>query len=261
MSEFELHFVDREGDVPLLLIHGFPFDSRTWEAQAEGLTPQARLLAPDLPGFGDSPASTTPPSMKSYAEDCVALLDALDLMEPVVVGGLSMGGYAALAFAREFPERVAGLVLASTRAGADSAEGRAGRDQAMAAVEAQGVAALVEDLHPKLMAAATYQDQPEVAARLKEIMLGASPEGVIGALQAMRDRPDSEELLANLDVPALVVHGEEDGLIPTAEAETMAAALPRAELARVAGAGHLPNMEQAAVFNEVLGRFLAQNWA
>ena len=179
MTEFELHFVDRDGEIPLLLIHGFPFDGRIWETQVDGLSPQARLLVPDLPGFGESQASATPPSMRSYAEDCVALLDALDLLEPVVVGGLSMGGYAALAFAREFPERVAGLVLASTRAGADSAEGRAGRDQAIAAVEAQGVAALVEDLHPKLLAAATYQDQPEVAARLKEIMLRASPEGVI----------------------------------------------------------------------------------
>jgi pimeloyl-ACP methyl ester carboxylesterase len=258
VTDFELHFDQSGSGTPLLLIHGFPFDNRSWEGQLKALSRRAHVLAPDLPGFGDSPAGKPPYTMERYAEDCVAVLDGLDITEPVVVGGLSMGGYIALAFVRHFPERVAGLLLASTRPGADSEEGKANRDKAIADVKAKGVATLVEGMHPKLLAPSTYETKPEVAARLKDIMLNASEAGVVGALQAMRDRPDATEDLAQIEVPALVIHGEEDGVIPISEAEDMAAALPYAELVRVAGAGHLPNMEQPQVFNEAVEAFLGR---
>ena len=258
MTDFELHFDQSGSGTPLLLIHGFPFDGRSWEGQLKALSGQAHVLAPDLPGFGDSPAGEPPYTVERYAEDCVAVLDGLDITEPVVVGGLSMGGYIALAFVRHFPERVAGLLLASTRPGADSEEGKANRDKAIAEVKAKGVAALVEGMHPKLLAPSTYETKPEVAARLKGIMLNASEAGVVGALQAMRDRPDATEELAQIEVPALVIHGEEDGVIPISEAEDMAAALPYAELVRVADAGHLPNMEQPQAFNEAVEAFLGR---
>lgn len=258
MPKNTLHFKESGEGPTLLLIHGFPFDGRIWDGQLKALSGQAHVLAPDLPGFGETPPAEAQHTMQAYAEDCVALLDALDILEPVVVGGLSMGGYVALAFARHFGERVAGLVLASTRAGADSEEGKQSRDKAITDVQKNGVAALVEGMHPKLLAPATYAQKPDVAARLKGIMLNASEEGVIAALTAMRERPDSTRLLGELDVPALVVHGEEDAVIPIREAEAMAEALPRAELLRVTGAGHLPNMEQSEVFNQALAGFMAK---
>lgn len=258
MTDFELHFEQSASGTPLLLIHGFPFDSRSWDKQLSALSGQAQVITPDLPGFGDSPAGEGPYSVQRYAEDCVAVLDGLDITEPVVVGGLSMGGYIALAFVRHFPERVAGLVLASTRPGADSDEGKANRDKAIADVQANGVAAFVEGMHPKLLAPSSYETKPEVAARLKGIMLSASEAGVVGALQAMRDRPDATGELAQIEVPSLVIHGEEDGVIPISEAEAMAAALPNAELVRIADAGHLPPMEQPQAFNAAVEAFLGR---
>lgn len=258
MTELVLHFEDVGRGKPLLLVHGFPFSSTMWENQLRHLAPSARVLALDLPGFGNSPPSTRVPSIQAYAEDCVALLDALDILEPVVVGGLSMGGYVALAFARHFPERLAGILLASTRASSDSVEGKSGRDQAIANVQAQGIEALVNSMHPKLLAPGTYAKQPRTAERLKEIMLSTDPDGAAAALTAMRDRPDSTDLLSELDIPALVIHGEQDGVIPIHEAEQMVARLPQGQLVRTAHAGHLPNMEQPAVFNQELGAFLAR---
>lgn len=258
-GEFEaysLHFVEEGRGQLLLLVHGFPFNAAMWRPQLEGLGATAHMLAPDLPGFGDSPAPDGPASMQGYAEDCVAVLDALDILEPVAVAGLSMGGYVALALARHFPERVGALVLASTRMGADSPEGKANRDKAIAKVEAEGVEALVADMHPKLLAPQTYTERPEVAKQLKEIMLASSAAGAVAALAAMRDRPDAAGVLAALEVPVLIVHGEADGVIPPAEAQAMAAVQPAAQVALIPNAGHLPNLEQPEVFNRVLGKFL-----
>lgn len=254
--EFSLHFVEKGHGQPLLLIHGFPFNAMMWQPQLDGLGTVARMLAPDLPGFGDSPAPDGPASMHGYAEDCVAVLDALDILEPVVVAGLSMGGYVALALARHFSERVGGLVLASTRMSADSPDGKANRDKTISKVEAEGVETLVADTHPKLLAPQTYTEQPKVAQKLKQIMLASSAAGAVAALAAMRDRPDSTGVLAALEVPVLIVHGEADGVIPPSEAQAMAAAQPAAQLTLIADAGHLPNLEQPQAFNRILTEFL-----
>ncbi len=255
---FTLHFEERGSGLQLLLIHGFPFSGRMWAGQLESLSNSARVLAPDLPGFGDSPARGDAATVDQYAEDCLAVLDALDIMEPVVIGGLSMGGYIALAAARLFPLRVRGLILASTRAGADSAEGRATRDKTIAQVKESGASVVAEGMFPKLLSAETYKSQPEVAAELKEIMRSATPEGVAAALAAMRDRPDSTDLLPNLHMPVLIIHGKDDQVIPPAEAEVMAKAIPNNVLHLVDKAGHLPNLEQPDEFNRIVIKFLAK---
>lgn len=255
-QEFTLHFQEQGKGTPLLLIHGFPFSGAMWNRQLEALSSGARVLVPDLPGFGDSPAIHAAYTVEQYAEDCVAMLDALDILEPVALGGLSMGGYIALAFARLFPERLRGLLLFSTRAGADSAEAKANRDKTIAQVKENGAAVVTEGMYPKLLAPATYTEQPAVAAELQDIMRAASPEGVIGALSAMRDRPDSTGLLSGIGVPTLIVHGQEDSVIPPSEAEAMAKAIPDSELHLLAKAGHLPNLEQTADFNRIALNFL-----
>ncbi len=255
-TEFALHFEAQGSRLPLLLIHGFPFSSRMWSGQLQALSSQAQVLAPDLPGFGDSPISDTAYSVERYTEDCAAVLDALDLLEPVAVGGLSMGGYTALAFARLIPERVRGLLLLSTRAGADSAEGKANRDKSIAGVKEHGASAVTEAMFPKLLAPATYLERPGVAAEAKDLMLTASPEGIIAALGAMRDRPDSTAFLSKIDVPTLIVHGKQDQLIPPSEAEAMATAIKGSQLHLIDNAGHLPNLEQPEEFNRIVSDFL-----
>jgi pimeloyl-ACP methyl ester carboxylesterase len=255
-TEFALHFEAQGSGLPLLLIHGFPLSSRMWAGQLEALSSQAQVLAPDLPGFGDSPISDTANTVERYAEDCAAVLDALDLLEPVAVGGFSMGGYAAFAFARLFPERVRALLLLSTRAGADSAEGKANRDKSIAGVKEHGASAVTEAMFPKFLAPATYTERPEVAAAAKDLMAAATPEGIIAGLSAMRDRLDSTPLLTGMKVPTLIIHGNEDQLIPPSEAEIMDAGIKGSQLHLIANAGHLPNLEQPEEFNRIVSNFL-----
>lgn len=251
-----LHFEEAGTGLPFLLIHGFPFTSRMWKTQLASLATRARVLAPDLPGFGDSPAAPPPHTVEQFAEDCASVLDALDILEPAVVGGLSMGGYVALAFARLFPERLRGLMLLSTRAGGDSAEGKANRDKSIAQVKTGGTQPIADGMYPKFLAPAHYSQKPGAVAELKEILRGSTAAGVIAALTAMRDRPDSTPFLPSIQVPTLIVHGQEDQIIPSSEAELMAQAIPNSELHLIAKAGHLPNLEQPDEFDRIVISFL-----
>ncbi len=251
-----LHVQASGSGAPVLLIHGFPFTSRMWHPQLHGLADAGRILAPDLPGFGNSPAAPTH-SVDALAHACMAVLDAQGISEPAVVGGLSMGGYIALAIARLYPQRLRGLMLLSTRAGADGAEAKANRDKAITTAQEQGPAPAGEGMFPKLLAPGNYDAQPQTAEELKAIMAGATTGGVVMALTAMRDRPDSTPLLSSISVPTLVVHGEEDQVIPKGEAEAMAAAIPNSQLQLIPNAGHVPNLEQAEKFNEAVRKFLS----
>lgn len=254
--DFGLAYLDSCDRMPLLLVHGFPFNSSMWEPQVEDVGEAARVIAPDLRGFGRSDAPPAPYNVGMFAEDCASLLLHLGIEGPVIIGGLSMGGYVALEFYRRYPERVAGLVLASTRAGADSTEGKAGRDKAAETARSQGTKAIADSMLPKLLAPQNYEEQPDVVEFLQEMMEGASVEGVVGALMAMRDRPDSTPMLADIDVPTLIIHGADDQLIPVAEAEAMFAAIPDAELVIVPDAGHVPNLENPDDFNDALLDFV-----
>lgn len=259
MQNHNVLYLEQAGSgTPVLLIHGFPFSSRMWKPQLDSLSAKVRILAPDLPGFGATPATPPPHTAEQFAIDCAAVLDAAGVSEPIVLGGLSMGGYIALAFARLFPEKLRGLMLLSTRPGADSAEAKANRDKSIAAVREQGAQVPGDGMYPKLLAPSNYSDKPEVTAELKEIMKGATAEGVVAALSAMRDRPDSTSMLGQIAVPTLVVHGDEDAVINKSEAEAMAKAIPGAQLHIVAKAGHLPNLEQPAEFDSVVSEFLSR---
>jgi pimeloyl-ACP methyl ester carboxylesterase len=255
-KNFHMAFEDSCNRVPVLLIHGYPLSNMLWDMQFEDLSDMARLIAPDLRGHGMTDPTEPPYSMGLFAEDCAALLDQLGITGPVVVAGLSMGGYVAFEFCRQFPERVAGLILAATRAGADSPEAKEARDKAAGVAIAEGTEAIAEGMLPKLLAKKNYKAQPELVEFVREMMLETSEDGVVGALTAMRDRPDSTPDLASLDIPTLILHGAEDQLIPVTEAEAMVEALPRAQLVVVPDAGHLPNLEQPDFFNDAVREFL-----
>ncbi|MCA9968609.1 MAG: alpha/beta fold hydrolase [Anaerolineales bacterium] len=254
--EFTMAYLDSCDRPTLLLIHGFPFSSAMWELQIEDLGDLVRVVAPDLRGFGRSSAPPPPYTVGTYADDCADLLDYLAIPGPVVVGGLSMGGYVALEFYRRYPERVAGLILAATRAGADSESAQAGRDATAEAVQEKGVDVLVDGMLPKLLAPETAETQPDVVDFVRELIEGASVNGAVGALMAMKTRPDSTGMLADIGVPTLIIHGADDALIPLAEAQAMYEAIPDAELVVVPDAGHLPNLEQPDVFSDAVADFL-----
>jgi pimeloyl-ACP methyl ester carboxylesterase len=255
-DDFMLAYQDSCSGPTLLLIHGFPLNSSLWEPQLEDLSDTARLLAPDLRGFGLSGSSNEPYTMELMADDCMGLLDALGVQEPVVICGLSMGGYIAFEFYRRFREWVAGMILVSTRAGADTPEGQEAREQMAEKARTDGPEEIAAAMLPKLMAPETYDRDEDLVAFVRDMMESASVDGIVGALMAMKTRPDSTELLAEIDVPTLIIHGDEDQIVPVAAAEEMRDAIPEAELVLIPDAGHLPNLEQAEMFNEAIWDFL-----
>lgn len=253
-----LSYQESGAGIPLLLIHGYPLTRRMWAPQFSTLAAHARLIAPDLPGFGGSPADQAASKVEDFAAALVGLLDELGITQPAVICGFSMGGYIALAFCRAYPQRCAGLVLAATRAAADTAEGKANRDKALAQARQEGAAPIIAGMLPKLLAPAAYAGRPELVEELRRVMSGATVAGITSALQAMRDRSDSTPMLPEIAVPALVIHGSADQIIPAAEAQLVAAAIPDASFVLLEGAGHMVNMEQPEAFNRAMAQFLAE---
>jgi len=245
-----------EGSGPaVLLLHAFPLGLFMWEPQVAALAATHRVVRFDARGFGGSPAGEGPLTMEAIADDGAALLDHLGI-EKAVVAGCSMGGYAALAFVRRHPRRLAGLVLLDTRAGADTEEAKANRAALAAKVLAAGASAAVEAFLPKLLGETTQREQPQLAARLRERILATSPQGIANALHGLAARADSRDVLATIAVPTLVLVGAEDVLTPPSEAEALAAAIPGARLAVIPGAGHLANLENPRAVNVALRAFL-----
>ncbi len=239
-------------DPPVVLLHGFPFNRRIWDRQAEAISPRFRVIRPDLRGHGDSPPGPGPSRMEDLAGEVVRLLDHLGV-GPAVIGGLSMGGYVALAFYRLFPARARALVLADTRAGADTPEGRNARHEMVALVREEGAHAVADKLLPKMLS-------PRASAALKDalrtLMASTSVEGVAGALLGMAERADSTDLLPRIECPTLIVVGAEDAITPPAESEAMAKRISRSRLVVIESAGHVSSLEQPEAFNRALEEFL-----
>lgn len=255
-DDFIMAFQDSCDKPALLLIHGFPLNSNMWLPQLEDLDNFVRVIAPDLRGHGESDNVLGPYSVKMLADDCADLLGHLAVATPFVVCGLSMGGYVALEFYRRYPEFVAGLILTATRAVADTEEGKANRDKTAESVKANGVQVLSQGMLSKLVSPTTLDSDPELVAFVEEMMNATSVEGAVGALQAMKDRPDSTPTLGEIDVPVLIIHGADDQIVPVAEAEAMHDAIPDSHLVVIPDAGHLPNLEQPDAFNDAVIDFL-----
>ncbi|MBI4672095.1 MAG: alpha/beta hydrolase [Chloroflexi bacterium] len=242
--------------MPLVLIHGYPLNRMMWEAQWEGLTQSARVLAPDMRGFGESEMVDAPVQISTYAEDVHEFLQAMGIQEPAVICGLSMGGYIALAYLGQYPEQVAGLVLANTKATPDSGEAKAGRNKNIALAQAKGADAIAEGILPKMLAPQTYAANAELVEQVKHIMASATVTGIVGALSAMRDRPDSIYTLEQSSTPTLIIAGTDDQLMPMAEQDKMKQAARNSTLVVIPDAGHLSPMEQPDAFNAALAEFL-----
>jgi 3-oxoadipate enol-lactonase len=232
----QLYFEEHGEGSPVVLVHGFPLDHTIWEPLVPLLSPHARLILPDLRGHGRSPAPAGVYEMRMLADDLLALLDSLEL-ERVTLVGHSMGGYAALAFARAYPNRLEGLGFVASHAASDNLEQRANRLKLARKVARVGVDFLAKDMSAKLTL------KPDLVEPLRELMAKTPKEGVIGALKGMADRPDSTEYLNSIVVPTVVVAGAEDPIIPLERSQTMVQLLGRAWLVEVPAAAHMPMME------------------
>lgn len=245
---------DAGSGVPLVFLHAFPLNRAQWGPQIHGLSSHARCLAPDVRGFGESDVRG-PCTMDRYADDVVAFLDALAI-DTAVVAGLSLGGYIALALWWRHPERVRALILADTRATADSDADRARRAALIARVRAEGSAALAEDLLPVVLGPTSVSRDPALADGVARMIALAPVEGAVGALEAMRHRPDSSAMLGAISVPTLGLVGTEDAITPPSVMAGMCERIPDARLVRIRGAGHLSNLERPAAFNAAVSEFL-----
>jgi len=258
LGDIELSYTDTGGEgTPALLIHAFPLNGGMWEPQLESLADRFRLIAPDLKGFGGSsaPEGASSYSVDSYADDLAALLDHLRL-EKVVLVGLSMGGYVAFAFLRKYRDRLSGLVLADTRAEADPPEGVEKRTGQQKTVASEGIAPLVAALPNALLGQPTLGKKPDVVERATALMDNPAA-GYIGALEAMKNRPDSTADLASIDIPTLVIVGENDTLTPPDFSRKMHEHIAGSRLVVIPEAGHLSNLEAPEAFNGALGEFLS----
>ncbi len=255
---FEIEYDVRGRGPAILLLHAFPLGLSMWDPQVEALAATHRVVRFDARGFGGSAVDeTTPLTMERIADDGAFLLDQL-WIEKALVHGCSMGGYAAFAFARRHPGRLAGLVLQDTRAGADASDGRTNRATLAAKVLAEGATAAVEAFLPKLVGETSRRERAALVATLKERILAASPRAIANALYGLAARADSRTMLPAIAVPTLVLVGEDDVLTPPDEARAMAAAIPGARVEVIPGAGHLANLENPDAVNAALRAFLSR---
>jgi pimeloyl-ACP methyl ester carboxylesterase len=245
---------EKHGQV-LFLLHGFPFNANMWQAQLEAVPARWRFIAPDLAGYGASEADGRPLTMDRFADDVVALAQHLGVQR-AVFGGLSMGGYILFALMRRNPQLVRALVLSDTKAGADSPETRATRLKNADVIAANGTTSFVDEMVPKLLAPRTRRVAPAVESQLRTIMHAAPAATVAATLRGLAERPDSSGMLDRIEVPALLIVGAEDQITPPTEARFMARSIRGAVLIEIEDAGHVPNLEQPAVFNRALSSFL-----
>jgi 3-oxoadipate enol-lactonase len=245
---------DQGTGIPIVFLHAFPLNRTMWANQEQVLSSQFRVITIDLRGHGESDAPLWRYTLDQSADDVCALLDQLAVRQALFVG-LSMGGYLLLAFYRKYSARVKGMILADTRAQADTDEGKAGRFQMAQTAYKQGPSAIADLMIPKLLSPATIQTRPEIVQNVRSMIEGNQISGIAGDLLAMAERPDSVPLLQQIACPTQIIVGELDQATPPADAALMANQIPNARLAIIPNAAHLANLEQPAAFNKILTTF------
>lgn len=245
LNGIELAFERRGRGLPLVLIHGYPLDHTTWHPIVPLLEDDFDIILPDLRGFGESSTPGTSSLMVDMSEDIAALLDSLKIKKAVIVGH-SMGGYVTLAFARGFTGRILGLGLVASQALADAPEKKAARHQEAEHVLSHGVGDVAADMSTRLT------DNLDLQAQLKDLMMRQNPQGLAGALHAMAERQDSMQLLQDLNVPVVLVHGLADKLIPVDRARMIKKVVKQGYLTEIDGVGHMPMMDAPHVTAKAL---------
>jgi 3-oxoadipate enol-lactonase len=257
IGDIAINVLDRGSGATLLLVHGFPLDHTMWRGQIDELSQSCRVIAPDLRGFGQSDVTPGVVTMEQLADDMAALLDTLDISQPVTFCGLSMGGYVAWQFWRRHASRLKQLILCDTRAIADSPDVAQTRRDLAERVLAAGAHVVADAMQSKLFADTTLENQPEIAAATRRVMLATKPAGIAAALFGMASRQDMTAALSTIDVPALVICGQHDVISRTEEMQSIAAAMPRAQFVEIAGAGHMAPLESPQSVNAAIRRFLS----
>ena len=232
----EMDYEEAGTGVPLVLLHGFPFNRSIWHPILPYLTEHARIIIPDLRGFGKTPDGNEPSTMRLMAEDLFLLTQKLKIKK-FFLAGHSMGGYISLAFAAAYPQLLSGLGLVTTQAASDSQEKRQARFKTIESVKKHGAAVLAKEMP------AVLTQHKDLFPAITTMILYTQPNGIINALKGMADRPDFTEILTAIHVPTLIITGQNDKIVPEDRIKTMQKLIPNNWVVKIPGGGHMPMME------------------
>ena len=257
-GQLELHVAERGDGMPVVFAHGFPLDHTMWENQLCTLAENWRVIAPDLRGFGRSQVGPGVATMEAMADDLADMLPALGINEPIVLVGLSMGGYVAFQFWRKHRHLLRGLVLCDTRSIPDTAEAAAGRRKLAAQTLAEGPTPVAAGMLPKLFGPHAREHDPATIEATRKVIMNTLPQGIAAALEGMATRPDAASYLAEMALPTLVVVGQDDAISSVDEMRTLAHGIRGSEFVVIPRSGHMTPLENPAEFNEALEQFLTR---
>ncbi len=254
LHDIDLAYSDEGQGHPIVFLHAFPLNRTMWAPQVQGFKDQYRVITIDLRGHGESDAPMWRYTLGQFAEDIKGLLDHLAISKATFVG-LSMGGYILFALYRNFPSLFHALVLADTRATADTPEAKATRFSMAQIAYKRGTSTIADLMLPKLLSPSSLENRQDIVEQLRQMISANHVSGIVGDLMAMEERRDSTSLLQNLEIPTLIVVGEEDMASPPDEVQSMAQHIPGAQFTIIPRAGHVSNLEQPETFNQTLKQF------
>lgn len=256
INYFNLSYDDLgEGDLPVIFLHGFPFDKSMWKEQMEALAPSYRVIACDIRGFGNSRDEVTSFSIDLFSIDLARFMNALGIKKAVICG-LSMGGYIALNFQKKYPELVAALILCDTQCISDPKDVKEGRLLEIADIEENGPAAFNEKFVKKVFHEDSLTNRKEVVEELTCVVNANSTHIIAEGLRALSSRTETCSTLGDIPVPTLIICGREDRVTPLEQSEYMHRAADHSSFRVIEKAGHVSNLEQPEAFNQYLREFL-----
>lgn len=256
VNGFDLSYDDiGEGSLPVIFLHGYPFDKTMWQHQLDFLKSTHRVLACDIRGFGESKDEESPLSMDIFAEDLIAFMDALTIGSAIICG-LSMGGFIALNALNKYPDRFEALILCDTQCIADTAEVKEKRAQIIKEIELDGVTKFNEGFIKSVFCSDSFSQKKELVKNLHRVVFANSPQIIINGLRALAERSETCSTLDEIKIPTLIICGKEDEVTPLAQSEFMHHAIKNSTLQVIDNAGHVSNLEQADEFNKYLLDFL-----
>jgi pimeloyl-ACP methyl ester carboxylesterase len=246
-----------KGHLPIIFIHGFPFDKSMWKPQLDFFKYAQRVIAYDIRGFGKSKAGSEQISISLIADDLIGLMDALQI-DKAVVCGLSMGGYVLLNAVSRFPERFEAIILSDTQCNADSPETREKRYKTIQQIEAGGLTDFAEGFVKNIFCKESLTDKKELVENIKNVILSTDGLTITGTLNALALRGEICSLLKEIKVPALVLCGKEDTVTTPEQAQILQNNITNSRLYSIENAGHMSNLEQPNEFNQHLTNFISR---
>ena len=245
------------GDIPIVFIHGFPFDKSMWEPQINYFKLNYRVISYDIRGYGKTTSDERVLDMNLFADDLISFLDALHI-DRAVVCGLSMGGYILLNALNRYPEKFTAVILSDTQCIGDSAETKEKRKKSIASIEEKGLTEFASAFVKNVFFKDSYEENLKIINKIEDVILSTSNQTVTGTLNALAQRRDMCFCLSEILIPALIIVGEEDSVTPPAQAQQLKDNIPGSKLFIIPKAGHMSNIEQPELFNKYVNNFLSE---